>query len=85
MKIEVTDRGGVLKLIDALFIVLQCSAVLGALTQPAYAYVDPGSGLFALQIVSTSFAGMIFLLRRRLYRILRSITPGQNHANGKQR
>jgi hypothetical protein len=49
-------------------------AVLCALAQPAYAYVDPGSGLLALQIISTTFAGMIFLLRRRLCGFLRHMT-----------
>ena len=47
-------------------IVLQMLAVLCALAQPAYAYADPGSGLLALQIMSTTFAGLIFMLRRRL-------------------
>jgi hypothetical protein len=46
--------------------VIQMLAVLGALAQPAYAYADPGSGLLAFQIISTSFAGFIFLIRRRL-------------------
>jgi hypothetical protein len=65
--------------------VLQIVAVLCASAQPAYAYVDPGSGLFALQIISTSFAGMIFLIRRRLHRLFRSMYPGQNSENGKQK
>ena len=49
-------------------------AVLCALAQPAYAYVDPGSGLFAFQIISTTMAGMIFMLRRRLRSILRGMS-----------
>jgi len=28
--------------------------------------VDPGSGLFALQVMSTTVAGVIFVIRRRL-------------------
>jgi hypothetical protein len=52
---------------------LQVLIVFFALTQPAYAYVDPGSGLFAFQIVSTTFAGMIFILRRRLRKLLRNM------------
>jgi hypothetical protein len=55
-------------------IVLQMIAVLCALAQPAYAYVDPGSGLLAMQIISTTFAGMIFLLRRRLRGFLKQMT-----------
>jgi uncharacterized membrane protein (DUF4010 family) len=49
-------------------------AVLCAFAQPAYAYVDPGSGLFAFQIISTTVAGMIFMLRRRLHGLIRSLT-----------
>jgi hypothetical protein len=56
-------------------------AVLCALAQPAYAYVDPGSGLFAFQIISTTMAGMIFMLRSRLRSILRGMTlrPGSKN------
>ena len=45
---------------------LQIMAVLCALTKPAYAYVDPGSGLLAFQMLSTTFAGAIFMVRKRL-------------------
>ena len=41
-------------------------AVLCALTKPAYGYVDPGSGLLAFQMLSTTFAGAIFMVRKRL-------------------
>jgi hypothetical protein len=46
--------------------VIQVLAVLSALTQPAYAYIDPGSGLFALQTISTTVAGVVFLIRKKL-------------------
>jgi hypothetical protein len=49
-------------------------AAFCALAQPAYAYVDPGSGLFAFQIISTTLAGMIFMLRKRLRSLIRSMT-----------
>ena len=49
---------------------LELLAVLGAFAQPAYAYVDPGSGLLAFQIISTTFAGMIFMLRGRVRTLL---------------
>jgi hypothetical protein len=45
--------------------IIQILAVLCSLAQPAYAYVDPGSGLFTLQIISTTFAGIIFFIRRK--------------------
>jgi hypothetical protein len=52
----------------------QILAVLCALEQPAYAYVDPGTGLLALQILSATFAGMVFMLRRRLHGLLTHMT-----------
>jgi hypothetical protein len=50
--------------------VLQFAAVLCALSKPAYGYVDPGSGLLAFQMISTTFAGAIFIVRRRIVTIL---------------
>jgi hypothetical protein len=47
---------------------------LSAVARPARAYVDPGSGIFALQIITTTFAGMIFMLRRRLNAFFRNLT-----------
>lgn len=55
-------------------LVVQILAVLCALTQPAYAYIDPGSGLLAVQIVSSTFAGIIFMLRRRLRLLVREVS-----------
>lgn len=57
-------------------IVLQTLAVLGAVEKPAYAYVDPGSGLLAFQILSTTFAGFIFILRRRVHTFFKGIIRG---------
>lgn len=55
--------------------VFQVVAVLNALAQPAYAYVDPGSGLLAFQMVSTTFAGMIFMARKRLVSLFKKKYP----------
>ena len=41
---------------------------LVATSQPAYAYVDPGSGLLLFQILGSTFAGMMFLLRKNIRR-----------------
>lgn len=41
-------------------------AVLVVTSKPAYAYVDPGSGLFALQVVGSTFLGFAFLVRSRI-------------------
>ena len=61
----------------------QALAMLCVLAQPACAYVDPGSGLFAVQLIGTSIAGMIFLIRRRLRRIIRSLHLGRNNDHEK--
>ncbi len=53
-------------------IALQVLAVLCALAQPAYAYVDPGSGLLAFQLVSTTFAAILFMVRKRIRRLFGS-------------
>lgn len=34
--------------------------------RPAYAYVDPGSGLFLIQGVSSTFLGVLYVIRRKL-------------------
>jgi hypothetical protein len=56
------------------FTALLILAVISAVAQPAYAYVDPGSGLLAFQILSTTFAGMVFMMRRRLHALLHGMT-----------
>jgi hypothetical protein len=50
--------------------VLQFVAVLCALSQPSYGYADPGSGLLAIQMISITFAGAIFIVRRQIRTIL---------------
>jgi hypothetical protein len=53
-------------LLSGFLFVSQIVAMMCAVERPAYGYVDPGSGLLAVQILSTTFAGMIFILRRKL-------------------
>ncbi len=64
--------------LKCLFVVLQVLAVLGAAAKPAYAYVDPGSGLLAVQIISTTFAGTLFMLRKRINGYLRHLFGGSD-------
>jgi hypothetical protein len=47
-------------------VVIWLFAALGAVARPAYAYVDPGSGLLMLQVVSSTFVGITFLIRKRI-------------------
>jgi hypothetical protein len=42
-------------------------AALSVVARPAYAfYVDPGSGLFMLQVVGSTIGGITFLIRKRI-------------------
>jgi hypothetical protein len=41
-------------------------ALLCAIERPAYAYVDPGSGLFFLQVIGSTFVGFGYLARKRI-------------------
>lgn len=84
-------RGGTLRQLYAALtfslMVLEIVAVLCALAQPAYAYIDPGSGLLSLQIISTTFAGMIFMLRKSLRGFLRHMIdhPGPKSKKANQK
>jgi hypothetical protein len=61
------------RVLSRVVLVTELLALLCALTKPAYGYVDPGSGLFAVQIISTTFAGALFMLRRRLKELARQL------------
>ncbi len=55
---------------------IELAVLLAVLIKPAYAYVDPGSGLLAVQMGGSMLAGALFILRSRIRRILRL---GSNH------
>lgn len=50
---------------------LKCAALtvvlLMGLAQPAHAYIDPGSGMFVLQILGVFLASMLFFGRQLIY------------------
>ncbi len=46
-------------------------AFLLAVQRPAYAYVDPGSGLLILQSVGSAVTGALLVFRRRIGKLLR--------------
>jgi len=51
-------------------VVIWLFAALSVVARPAYAYyIDPGSGLVTLQIVSSTFVGIIFLIRKRIRQV----------------
>lgn len=48
---------------------IQILALLFAFEKPAHAYVDPGSGLLAIQIAGSMVAGVAYYLRARIARL----------------
>lgn len=48
----------------------QFAGMLLMTERPARAYVDPGSGLLALQMLGASVAGGLFFLRRKLWKLV---------------
>lgn len=49
--------------------------LLAALAKPAYGYVDPGSGLLAIQVGGSMLAGGLFILRSKIWRLFRMSSP----------
>lgn len=50
---------------------IELVVLLAALTKPAYGYVDPGSGLLAVQVGGSMLAGGLFILRSKIRRLFR--------------
>lgn len=58
------------RIVDGLMLAFGIVLVLCATAKPAFAYVDPGSGLFLLQIIGTTLAGFTFMVRKRIRQML---------------
>jgi hypothetical protein len=55
--------------IRCLYVVLtisQCVLLLAAMEKPAYGYVDPGSGILLVQVLSSAIGGVLFFVRKRV-------------------
>ncbi|HVT97662.1 MAG TPA: hypothetical protein VHE33_09155 [Acidobacteriaceae bacterium] len=59
----------------AAFASIELAVLLVALTKPAYGYVDPGSGLLAVQVGGSMLAGALFVLRSKLRRLFGLKSP----------
>jgi hypothetical protein len=59
-----------IRLIICLICILELSILAIAFEQCAYAYIDPGSGLLVCQMGGSMLAGALFVLRRKLRRLL---------------
>jgi hypothetical protein len=44
--------------------------LLACVARPAYAYVDPGTGLLAVQVGGSMLAGALFVLRSKVRKLL---------------
>lgn len=55
---------------NAILLAIGFFVLLSVVEKPAYAYVDPGSGLFLLQIMGTTLAGFAFMIRKRIRQML---------------
>jgi hypothetical protein len=62
---------------------LQIAAFLCAFEEPAYAYVDPGSGYVLLQIIGSMLAGALFFVRHRLRRMFGLAVNGESTLAGR--
>lgn len=59
----------------AAFAAIELLVLLVALAKPAYGYVDPGSGLLAVQVGGSMLAGALFVLRSKIRKLLRMSPP----------
>jgi hypothetical protein len=55
-----------IRLIYVVLTISQCLLFLAAFEKPAYGYIDPGSGILLVQVLSSALGGVIFFLRKRL-------------------
>ena len=63
-------------------VVIWFFALLCAAQRPAYAYVDPGSGIFLLQVISSVFVGFTFLIRKRIREFFNRFAFSKKEAAG---
>lgn len=54
---------------------IELVVLLAALSKPAWGYVDPGSGLLAVQVGGSMLAGGLFILRTKIRKLFGLSTP----------
>jgi hypothetical protein len=57
--------------------------LLAAFAKPAYGYVDPGSGLLAVQVGGSMLAGGLFILRSKIRKLF-GLSSAQPQAERKE-
>lgn len=68
----------------ALLASMELLVLLAAFAKPAYGYVDPGSGLLAVQVGGSMLAGGLFILRSKLRRLFRMASPEPENTEGEE-
>jgi hypothetical protein len=58
---------------------IELLVLLAALTKPAWGYVDPGSGLLAVQVGGSMLAGGLFILRSKIRKLFGLSTPRKDN------
>jgi hypothetical protein len=66
------------RLLPVFVSIITCACLLLATERRAMAYVDPGSGLLALQSIASMFAAAAFFLRRRIMALFNRKKPVAN-------
>jgi hypothetical protein len=61
----------------AAFASVEMLVLLAAFAKPAYGYVDPGSGLLAVQVGGSMLAGALFILRSKIRRLFGLTSPNK--------
>ena len=59
---------------------IELLVLLAAFAKPAYGYVDPGSGLLAVQVGGSMLAGALFILRTKIRKLFRMGPPATSSA-----
>ncbi len=58
------------RVLDFALVLVWFLIALDVCARPAYAYADPGAGLFLMQVVGSTFLGFTFIVRNRIRRAL---------------
>lgn len=59
----------------AVFASIELLILLAAFARPAWGYVDPGSGLLAVQVGGSMLAGGLFILRSKIRKLFGLSSP----------
>ena len=64
----------------AVFASIELLVLLAAFARPAWGYVDPGSGLLAVQVGGSMLAGGLFILRSKIRKLFGLSSPEKDKA-----